>query len=119
MPSLLQTIKQAAVEAVDASDPSTFLFGTVMSTSPLQIQIDQKTILTESFLFLTGSVKDYDAVMEVEHETEKTAEHTHMLKGKKVFHVKNGLSEGEKVILIKQKGGQRYIVLDRIMEEEG
>lgn len=106
------------MEAVEASQPSTFLYGTVIREKPLQIQVDQKTILPESFLVLTNNVRDYELMIEVDHETEEEVEHFHTYKGEKMVQVKNGLKAGEKIILIKQKGGQSYIVLDRIMEDE-
>ena len=42
----VELVKKAAVEAVDASKPVHILFGTVISASPLKIQVDQKAIYT-------------------------------------------------------------------------
>lgn len=56
--SLMQILKQAAIEAVEASKPCAFVFGTVKSTTPLAINIDQKLTLTSSFLSVTQSAKD-------------------------------------------------------------
>lgn len=44
---LVKAVKQAAVEAVQASGPMSVCFGTVTSASPLKIQVDQKKTLTE------------------------------------------------------------------------
>lgn len=40
--------------------------------------------------------------------------HKHTIKGTKEITVKNALQVGEKVILIRQDGGQEYIVIDRV-----
>ena len=56
--SLMQTLKQAAIEAVEASKPCAIVFGTVKSTSPLSISIDQKLTLASPFLVATQSAKD-------------------------------------------------------------
>ena len=47
MPSALEAVKRAAVEAVDAKKPVLVLFGTVISDSPLKIQVEQKLTLGE------------------------------------------------------------------------
>lgn len=39
--------------------------------------------------------------------------HSHEYKGKKTFKVHNALKTGEKVILIRENGGQRFYVIDR------
>ncbi len=40
--------------------------------------------------------------------------HTHKIKKRMKVTVHNGLAAGDKVILIQNKGGQKYLVLDRI-----
>lgn len=103
--NLLQVIKQAAMEAVEASEPSDFIFGTVKSTTPLIVTIDQKLELTSEFLILTSNVSDYKVKI-----TSSTSE--------QMVTIHNGLKNGDKVILIKQKGGQKYLVLDKIGGKE-
>ena len=55
---LLQTIKLAAVEAVEAAKPCTVVYGTVKKKSPLTINVDQKLNLTSAFLVVTKTAKD-------------------------------------------------------------
>lgn len=54
MPNPVEVVKRAAVEAVEAGKPVNILFGTVLSASPLKIQVDQKSIYTSKMLILTG-----------------------------------------------------------------
>ena len=44
--------------------------------------------------------------------------HSHEYKGRKVFRVHNALKTGEKVILIRENGGQRFYIIDRIYTNE-
>ena len=111
MSNLLQVIKQAAMDAVEASEPSDFIYGTVKSASPLIVTIDQKLELTSGFLLLTSNVSDYEVKITVDM---KTDDGEHSVSGEQTITVHNGLENGDKVILIKQKGGQKYIVLDKI-----
>lgn len=119
---LVKAVKQAAVEAVQASGPMGMCFGTVISASPLKIQVDQKKTLTEAQLMLTNNVRDFTVEMTVDHQTENTsggsgdasfASHNHAYKGRKSYRVHLALKTGEKVILLRCDGGQKFLVLDR------
>ena len=47
---LLEAIKIAATEAVNATNPVAVVYGTVASISPLSVQLEQKSLLTAPFL---------------------------------------------------------------------
>ena len=55
---LLNVIKQAAMDAVRASKPADVVYGTITSTNPLTVQLDQKTFLTEDFLIITNEIRE-------------------------------------------------------------
>ena len=121
---LLNMIKRASVEAVAASKPTSVVFGKVISTSPLKISVEQKMTLTAAHLVLTRNVTDYEVSMTVDHVTENKsggsgesafASHNHAYQGKKLFTVHNGLVVGDEVLMIQMQGGQRYIVMDRVI----
>ena len=136
MPDLdefMKTIKRAALDAVKASKPAEICFGKVTSASPLKILVEQKMTLGEAQLVLCRNVTEYTVEMTVDHYTENETEHTHAVqdtytgggyssptkhlhayRGRKKFTVHNGLVVGDEVILIRQQGGQKYIVVDRI-----
>lgn len=103
--------------------PSGVYFGTVQSTSPLKINVENKLTLESKHLILTTLVQDFDVDMTVDHKTEDKEggkgdamyeKHNHDYKGRKTFTVHLGLQSGETVMLIRIQGGQRYIVLDRV-----
>lgn len=50
---------------------------------------------------------------ETDSASGRIAAHAHGYKGRKTFTVHNGLKVGEKVLLIRLQGGQKYLVLDR------
>lgn len=117
---LLKILKKAAIEAVRASKPAEICFGKVTSVSPLKIYVDQKITLGKSQLMLARNVTDYKTEVTVEWLTEnkggsgdETA-HNHGIIGRKKITVHNGLAVGDEVILIRQQGGQKYIVADKI-----
>ena len=124
----VKVIKKSAIEAVKNSKPTDIFYGTVQSISPLTIFIDQKLILSEKFLIIPESLTDYETEISFDDPSikqvfttwnmEETSESTpsKMSFKEKIKHkitVYNSLKVGEKVILLRQQGGQKYMVLDR------
>ena len=121
----LIVIKKAAKEAVDAGQPSDFCFGKVTSTSPLKILVEQKMTLGAAQLILTRNVTDYRTKVTVDWSTETKsggsgessfASHNHPIVGTKTLTIHNALQIGDEVILLKKRGGQKYLVLDRVVK---
>ena len=83
LPNMIQIIKRAALDAVQESNPTNVLFGTVISTKPMQIKIDQKIVLTEEFLIMSRNVTDYETMVTVNWETQDalTTAHRHSFSG--------------------------------------
>lgn len=124
---LVETLKRAAVEAMEAKKPVNVYFGEVVSAAPLKINVEQKMVLGEKQLILSrnvtnfktsitgGNIKNY-------YYTGSTTDsgtapvspsHVHAV-GKIEITVHNGLVVGDEVILIRQQEGQKFIVMDRI-----
>ena len=123
---LVDTLKRAAVEAVEAGKPVNVYFGEVVSASPLKINVEQKMILTEKQLVLSrnvtdfktkitaGNIKNYYYTGDVNSGTAPVSpSHVHAV-GTIEVTVHNGLAVGDGVILIRQQEGQKFIVVDRI-----
>lgn len=96
----VKIIKKAAVEAVNATKPVAVMFGTVTSASPLKINIEQKMTLGASQLILSRNVTDYKTQITIDKAQTIT--------------VHNSLVAGDKVILLRQQEGQKYIVWDKV-----
>lgn len=163
MPNLVELIQQIAKDTNNSLSLADVLFGTVTSTSPLKILIEQKLELSEEFLILTKNVKDYTVDVSMEWDTESKSmnanhshsmsgnvsvnssatvnpnpenisvsisndtsnnlsvgqknidlTHRHGISGRKSLTIHNALKNGDKVILIQQQGGQKFIVLDKV-----
>ena len=120
---LFQAVQEAVKQTVDAGRPSDWLIGVVETETPLSVRIDQKDTITEDFLALTDAVRDYDVDIGVSHTTEnwaggggdaEFASHNHDYTGRKKIHVYNNLHAGEAVFLLRQAGGQNYLILSRV-----
>lgn len=82
---ILKTIKKAGVDAANAGKPVNVCFGKVTSTKPLEILVEQKMPLDDDLLILTKNVVD------------------------------NVLKIGDTVVLLRIQGGQKYIVIDKVV----
>ena len=137
---LVEALKRAAIEAVNATKPVNVYFGEVVGVSPLRINVEQKMTLGEKQLVLSRGVTDHDITVTVGWETagslgthahtvsgtdgsgdsinlatgQSDLAHTHGIAGRKKVTVHDGLVVGDKVILARRQEGQRLIVLDRI-----
>lgn len=120
--NLLQTLQQMAKQTNAAGDPADWCLGEVIGVNPLKIRVEQKDVVTEEFLELTDAVRDYNVDIEVKHTTENRAggggyaefaSHNHDYMGRKRITVYNSLHVGETVILLRQAGGQSFLVVSR------
>lgn len=121
---LVSLIKKAAIEAVNAKDPVSVKVGTVVSASPLKISINQKITVSASQLLLTNAVRNHALYAQVLLNTEEALSggsyaHKHECKGVKKFMTEQELKAGEKVLLLRCDGGQKFIVLDRLEAPNG
>lgn len=98
MRNFVDQIKQISIGAQEAGNPVAVLFATVTGTSPLEVNVDQRFTLTEDFLIVP------------EHLTDRTA----MVNGQQIT-LSRGLSQGDKVILIRQQGGLNFLVAGRLV----
>ncbi len=121
----VETLKKAAIKAVEARKPVEVCFGEVKSISPLEILVEQKIPLGESQLILCRNVTEHkihisvenvqDFFYEGESQSSMKLDPTRFRAIKRMpVTVHNGLVVGDNVILFRQQGGQKYIVVDRI-----
>ena len=107
-------LKRISRETEEAGQPSDFCFGTVISASPLKVQVDQKLILTKDMLVVPCYLSDHKVKISYEGETDEKENHKHDIKiTKKEVTIHNALKKDDGVILLRQRGGQSYLVLDR------
>ena len=131
---LTKAMRRNAIDAMESTKPVNVCFGTVVSSSPLKIDVEQRMVLGEGQLILTRNVTEYTTMVTVQWQTEleeirhkhqmknitsanteyQEVSHKHDIEGTKQMTIHNALEKGEQVILIRQQEGQKFIVLDRI-----
>ena len=118
-------LKKLINQTTQAGKPTALIKGEVTSVNPVTVKVEGRFEISAPFLELTHNVKDYYVDITVSHTTENRSggagdaefqSHNHDYKGRKKILIHNGLQVGEFVWLIRQEGGQVFVVLDRINE---
>lgn len=107
---LIDIMKRAAMDAIDAKQMCDLRYGTVVNVSPLKVQVTNLFTIPESLLIVPERLTDHKVQVTVNWETESDE----AIRGKKTMTVHNALRVGDKVALLRKQGGQSYFILDRI-----
>ena len=99
---LLDTMKQVAQATNDAGMPTAFLFGSVTKTSPLTIRVDNRFDISGDAIVV---MKEFQAGFYPTHY------HTNTDAKSEYYY---GLAVGDKVVLLRNAGGQAFLVLGRV-----
>ncbi len=101
MEDILKEIQKLVMGVLNAQKLTTVAYGTVLSTSPLEVQLDQMLTLKEDQLKLTRAVMDHEVEMSLDGGA------------KQKYKVHNGLIIGDKVTIIRVHGGRQYLIIDK------
>ncbi|GLC87484.1 DUF2577 domain-containing protein [Lysinibacillus piscis] len=139
--SLLDLIKTTAMAAFQASNPVNIVLGTVVETKPLKIELHSKLPLTEEYLLVAEHLTRHERVVSIRYEYPKNYTKEQIGDASKQANsarknigdpasnpyenytmsyarltVEDGLKVGDKVVLHRVQGGQKYFVSDRYKE---
>ena len=110
---LVNAMKRAGAEANEASKPVTVEVGKVVSANPVKVQVGQQITLSSMQLIIPESLTKHKVSITYDLDCSEELEHEHAIKGTTTVTIDNSLKTGDKVILVRQNGGQKYVVLDR------
>ena len=133
---MLETMKKIAQQTNEAATPADFMFGTVTKIGPVQILVDNRFYIDESVLVIPRELRKDEAYRT---HTHKIPGHTHSVPAHSTGpagegphshnvlaqttsekeletseEVYSGLQVGDKVILLRNYGGQEYLVIGRV-----
>ncbi|WP_107838972.1 DUF2577 domain-containing protein [Metasolibacillus meyeri] len=139
--SFLEIIKTTAMAAFQASNPVNLMVGEVIESQPLKIEVHSKLILTDEFLLVAEHLTRHERIVSTIYTDAKNFPRSRMgdeLKSASSqiriigepgsyryedyemhyaqLMIEDGLKEGDKVILHRVQGGQKYFVSDRYKE---
>lgn len=108
---MIDIIKKAGVDAVGANNPVNILFGEVLNVEELKIKIDQKFILSKEFFVIPQSLTKYEIDLSHSHNYSNGSTSKELNK----IVIREGLKQGDKVLLLRVQGGQQYVILDKVV----
>lgn len=106
---MLELIKQASVNAINASNPLDIEFGTVTDAENITIKISQKKILPKEFFVVPESLTRYELTLKNGKITDGASELDKLV-------IREGLKIDDTVILLKIESGARYLILDKVVK---
>ncbi|MER1958792.1 MAG: DUF2577 domain-containing protein [Solibacillus sp.] len=101
MTDFIRSIRKIVLDAVNAQKLTTVVYGIVESVNPLKVRIDQRLILEAEHLVLTRAVKDYTTEIQISSGARQPCT------------IYNALKVNDKVTMIRQHGGQQYLIIDK------
>lgn len=113
----VRAIKQAAKDANDAGYPANVMTGTVTALSPITVMVEQRFSIGKAQLIVPEHLTDYEVSLSLKGQTDGAGEpeHQHGYGEKQTAVIHNGLKQGDHVVLLRQQGGQKYLILDRVV----
>ena len=139
---MLEQIKRISKQTGEAETPTRFLFGTVTKLSPLTVFVDSRFYLSGPGLVMLKELSGHRHTVP-QHATVPVGDHTHILPqavtqeanththnipqsetngagghtheiAKWDTEIAEGLTVGDKVVLLRNQGGQQYLILGRV-----
>lgn len=128
---LIDIMKRSALDAVEAGKPCDLRYGTVISVDPLKVRVTNQFIIPKSMLIVPEYLTDYEIEVTVKPEynwnTQNKsggsndaafASHNHDIYfERKKITIHGALKVEDKVVLLRQAGGQHFLILDRLPKE--
>ncbi|HWQ41083.1 MAG TPA: DUF2577 domain-containing protein [Desulfosporosinus sp.] len=116
MASLLDVIKTAGMDAIGASNPVNIMFGEVVTANPLSVKVDQRFTLPADFLIVPESLTKYEVDLTHTHQYTDNGSPRNTVEAltAKII-IRPGLKAGDKVLLLRVQGGQKFVILDKVV----
>lgn len=132
---LIDIIKRSALAAIEAEKPCDIKYGTVIDTNPLKVRITPQFVIPKSMLIVPQHLTDYEIEVSIPREylwqtnliqgvnqnykdikcEDNTINHSHeILADHHKVKIHNALKVGDKVAMLRQAGGQHFLILDRL-----
>lgn len=102
---LAEAIKELSKQQSEGTYPTAIMFGTITGVKPVVLKIDNQ-IYGSGFVVVPERLTNYKVSVDVDDSTVKLDGST--------MTIHNALKVGDKVIVARQNGGQKFVILDRI-----
>ena len=112
---LVRIIKRMVKETVENEKPTRVMYGKVISTNPLKVNIEQRMVLDKNFLVLSDRLTRKSTKITVRDNYRNSADELTYANREIDVVFDNSLKVNDKVILLREQGGQKFIILDKVV----
>ncbi len=109
---MLEQVKRIAEQTMEARVPMRFLRAEVKSLSPLTLFVDNRFYLSPPALVVLKEMYGHKHLVPG-HSTVTASNHSHSVK-QFDSNIAEALKVGDKVVLLRNYGGQEYLILGRL-----
>lgn len=107
MDKLLNVIKKINHKQISATEMADFVLGTVVSVSPLRVQVSDRITLDEDMLLFSELVLEKKINLKHKHNDSEEALET-------VITLQEGIKQGDTLQLIKLSAGQLFLIISKV-----
>lgn len=112
---LANTFKQIASNTTEVKKLTNIMYGKVVSESPLKINVEQRMVLDKNFLVLTDHLtKKKKTITYRDYYRNNSGTLTYSDRTAEI-EFDNSLKVGDKVVLIREQGGQKFLIVDKVV----
>lgn len=111
---MLDQLKKIVRSTEEADVPTKFMFGAVTSLSPLTVLVDNRFYISPPALKVMKEIYGHSHVIP-SHSTQTAAQHSHDV-SKFDSDIAEALAVGDEVVLLRNRGGQQYLIIGRGQE---
>jgi hypothetical protein len=97
--SLNSLVKRIVKDYLYSAQLADTAYGTVKSSNPLEVTVDQRFTLPVDFLVVPEHMTAYSITV-----------------GGQKFEIRRGLEAGDRVVLVRSSGGGKYVIVGRLTE---
>jgi len=109
---MINAIRLAALSAMEAGNPVAVMFGIVTKTNPLEVNVDQRFTLDADFLMVPESLTRLE--IDLRHNHTISSDTTDNALTEPIV-IRRGLEAGDRVVLLRMQGGQKYLILGKVV----
>lgn len=108
-------IKRMVKETMENEKPTRLMYGKVESTNPLKVNVEQRLMLDRNFLVLTDHLTRKSTTISFRDNYRNSNDDlTHTTRTAEVV-FDNSLRVGDKVALLREQGGQKFLIIDKVV----
>lgn len=112
-----EVISSTANGTIESLKPTNIMYGKVLSTSPLEVNVEQRMVLKKQFLIIPNHLSKH--VGEIEYDDYFRTSGGSLTSKKRTAKITydNSLKVNDKVILIREQGGQKFLIIDKVVKK--